>query len=116
MARLSKKLADEKGILSTPNSKPRRIISNSDLNSVNKFYLQDNISRPMPGQNDFIIVSTGQGKEILQKRMMLYTIKEAYEELKHQFPSINVGISKFAMLRPKECVFAGTLECCTHVE
>lgn len=70
--------------------------------------MQDNVSRPMPGQNDFVLVDTGTGKEKVQKRMMLYTIKEAYGEVKHQFPSVNIGISKFAMLRPKECVFAGS--------
>lgn len=79
ITRLSKKLVDEKGILSTPNSNPRISISDTDLKTANKFYLQDNVSRPMQGQNDFILVSTGQGKEKVQKRMMLYTIKEAYE-------------------------------------
>ena len=38
---------------------------------------------------------------------MLCNLKEAYQQFRTEFPEVNVGFSKFAELRPKECVLAG---------
>ena len=38
---------------------------------------------------------------------MLCNLKEAYKQFKTLHPDIKVGFSKFAELRPKECVLAG---------
>ena len=37
---------------------------------------------------------------------MLCNPKEAYHQFKTQHPNVKVGFSKFAELRPKECVLA----------
>ena len=38
---------------------------------------------------------------------MLCNLREAYKQFKKQHPDVKVGFSKFAELRPKECVLAG---------
>ena len=44
---------------------------------------------------------------------MLNNLKEAYRVLKEKFPAVKLGFSKFAELRPKNCVLAGQSE--THL-
>ena len=43
----------------------------------------------------------------VQKRLVLGNLKEVYQRFKEKNPNIKIGFSKFAMLRPKECVLAG---------
>ena len=43
----------------------------------------------------------------LQKRLVLCNLKEAYHQFKEMHPNVKVEFSKFAQLRPKECVLAG---------
>ena len=42
-----------------------------------------------------------------QKRLVLCNIKEAYQQFKVTHPGMDIGFSKFAELRPKQCVIAG---------
>ena len=42
-----------------------------------------------------------------QKQLVLCNLKEAYQQFRTEFPEVNVGFSKFAELRPKQCVLAG---------
>ena len=49
MARAAKKLAKEKGVLSTPNPKPDRSVAETIVEHVKKFYESDDISRQMAG-------------------------------------------------------------------
>lgn len=44
----------------------------------------------------------------IQKRLILNNLKELYSLFKERYPSVKVGFSKFAQLRPEECVLAGT--------
>lgn len=65
MAGLSKKLQDEKGILSVPNPKlPSNILNRNTKECVEFFYLEDDISRIMAGKNDCISIKVD-GKSIL---------------------------------------------------
>ena len=67
----------------------------------------------MPGKKDFVSVVTAEGKqEHCQKRLILCNLKELYERFKRLYPGTIVWFSTFAMLRPKECVLAGS--CGTH--
>ena len=78
-------------------------------NLVKAFYHSDNISRVMPGRKDYVSVITSEGKrEHCQKRLLLCNLKELYEQFKTLNPGIKVGFSTFAMLRPRECVLAGS--------
>lgn len=43
----------------------------------------------------------------ISKRLILCNLKEAYKHFKDKFPDIKIGFSKFAELRPKQCILAG---------
>ena len=108
LAKCAKKLVQNKGILSSPNSKTRPSLSEDTVELVKSFYCSDSISRVMPGNKDFLSVRKADGeKEHRQKRLVLYNLKEAYHQFKTEHPDVKVGFSKFAELRPKECVLAG---------
>ncbi len=56
---------------------------------------------------------------ICQKRLLLCNLDEAYRAFKDKYPELKVGFSKFAELRPKYCVVAGSsgthsVCVCTH--
>eukprot|EP00731_Ephydatia_muelleri_P013160 Em0007g470a len=109
MARQAKQLVQEKGILSSPNPKPGKTLSPTIEEHVVAVYLSDDVSRMMPGRKDCVSFMTAEGKrESRQKRLLLCSLKEAYEHLKSLHPSDKVGFSTFASLRPKECVLAGS--------
>jgi hypothetical protein len=61
----------------------------------------------MPGKKDFVSVKQGGKREHVQKRLVLSNLKEAYQLFKEKFPDEKIGFSKFAELRPKQCVLAG---------
>ena len=108
MVRTAKNLVKEKGVLSCPNPRPGRTLSENTCNIVSDFYLNDDISRIMPGMKDFVSIKQHDGKrEHIQKRLVLCNLKEAYESFKSKYPTLKIGFSKFAELRPKNCVLAG---------
>ena len=107
MARKSKELVKDKGILSTPNPKPGPSLSLETTDLIIRFYESDDISRVMPGKKDFVSVKQERRRVHVQKRLVLSNLKEAYIEFKNQFPTQKVGFSKFAELWPKHCVLAG---------
>ena len=43
----------------------------------------------------------------VQKRLLLGSLKEIYQQFKDQFPVEKIGFSRFAELFPKHCVLAG---------
>ena len=107
MARKSKELVKEKGILSMPDPKPGPSLPSETIDLVHSFYQSDDISRPMPGKRDFVSVKQGEKRTHVQKRLVLSNLREVYREFKDQYPAQKVGFSKFADLRPKHCVLAG---------
>ena len=52
-----------------------------------------------------VTLDTG-NREHHQKRLVLCNLKEAYTHFNTVHPVVKVGFSKFAELRPKECVLA----------
>ncbi len=107
MVRQAKKLVEEKGVLSLPNPQTRPF-SRDTSSEVHQFYKSDEVSRVMPGMSDFVTVRYENGeKERKQKHLVLCNLKEAYQKFKEKFPEAKLGFSKFAQLRPKECVLAG---------
>lgn len=75
------------------------------VNAVQEFYRED-ISRICPGMRDYVTVNDEGKKETKQRRLVLMNLKEAYVEFKKKFPDYKIGFSKFAELRPAECVLA----------
>lgn len=61
----------------------------------------------MPGKKDFVSVRQ-EGKRVhVQKKLVLCNLKEAYHAFKDANPGLKIGFSKFAELRPPQCVLAG---------
>lgn len=107
MIRISKKLVAQKGILSSPNVKcGHRLPSQTEM-LIKEFYMHDDYSRQMPGKKDFVSIRTPNGRVHEQKRLILSNLKELHASFKKQNSSVKVSFSKFAMLRPKNCVLAG---------
>lgn len=107
MARKAKNLVEIKGILSTPNEKAGRTLPTCIVEDVRAFYASDIISRLMPGMKDYVSVYVDGVRQHKQKRLVLCNLKEAFEQFKQTYASHKIGFSKFAELRPKECILAG---------
>ena len=58
----------------------------------------------MPGKKDFLSVMENGARKHIQKSLVLSNLKEVYQLFSEKDP---FWFSKFAELRPKECVFAG---------
>jgi hypothetical protein len=107
-ASIAKKIVEEKGVLSNPNPKGGKIITQETVNVIKAFYLSEDISRTMPGKKDYCsIIDNERGRIHLQKHLLLCNLKEAYHIFKERNPLVKVGFSKFADLHPKQCVIAG---------
>ena len=107
MARKSKELVRKKGILSSPDPKPGHSLPPVTEKLVTEFYESDGKSRVMPGKKDFVSVRV-EGKRVhVQKRLVLCNLKEVYSSFKDNFPTVRIGFSKFAELRPQHCILAG---------
>jgi hypothetical protein len=61
----------------------------------------------MPGKRDFITTIINGEKTQIQTQLMLSNLKEIYAKFKDQYSEIKIGFSKFAELRPKNCILAG---------
>lgn len=105
MARMSKKLVAEKGILSSPNPKCGHPLPTETENLVKEFYMNDDNSRIMPGKKDFVSIKTSNGRTHEQKRLILSNLKELHASFKTKNPVKKISFSKFATLRPRKlCV------------
>lgn len=62
-------MVNEKGILSTPNPKPGKTLNENTAQLVKEFYHQDDISRMMPGKEDYVTVRDKGSKIEVQKRI-----------------------------------------------
>lgn len=100
-------MVKEKGVLSTPNPKPGRTVSENVAESVKDFYNSDEVSRMMPGKKDYVTIRNKDGKVQIQKRLVLANLQEIYQLFKEKFPASQIGFSKFCELRPKNCILAG---------
>ena len=61
----------------------------------------------MPGEKDCISVKKNGLKMHIQKRLLLNNLNELHSFFKEHNPSVNIGFSKFAQLRPEECILVG---------
>ena len=108
MAVQAKNLEKENGMLSSPNPKQGKILPDEVKSTVTEFYRSDEVSRIMPGKKDCVVVRNEHGKDKIQKRLVLNNLKELFQKFKEKNPGLKVGFAKFAMLRPSECVLAGS--------
>ena len=105
--RKAKALVAENGILATPNPKSGRSLPQETQRLVISFYEDDDNSRMMPGKKDCVSVRKSKGRVTIQKRLVLSNLRELYRNFKDKHPDFKVGFSKFAELRPPNCVLTG---------
>ena len=104
LVRASRKLKQEKGILSDPGSKKGKIISPDVSNRIHEFYQSDEFSRMCPGKKEYVSIKENDEKVHKQKRLLLINLKELCANYKEQYPNDQISFSKFCTLRPKWCV------------
>ena len=62
----------------------------------------------MPGMKDVVSVKSNEGRCLIQKRLLLMDLRGLYLTYKENNADSPVSFSKFAQLRPKYCVLAGS--------
>ena len=97
------KFAD--GILATPWEKVGKILKPQAKKAVLDFSENDEYFPQMQGKNVSISLETHK-----QKNLLLCNFKEHYQEFRVKNPTIGIGFSKFASLRPKWYVAIGASE------
>lgn len=104
----AKNLCAEKGVLSYPSSiiKRKRLDENV-IKKIKDFYESDDVSRIMPGKSDYATIWENGMKLQRQKRLIMGNLKEIFILFKESYSNIAIGFSKFAELRPKQCLLAG---------
>lgn len=134
MVNVAKRLTEQNGILSMPDTKlgnkgilkkimalnyccgdsiityfSGRPLSTDTKLKIQKFYIDNEVSINMPGMKDFLSIRNHDGiREHVQKRLILSNLKELFEFFKLRFPDEKIGFSTFASLRPEHCVLAGS--------
>lgn len=107
MAQKAFHLHAEQGIGTTPNPMPGKKLDDHTDKIVKEFYCNMEYSREMPGQKDFVSVKKDGIRVHLQKRLLLGNLKELHTAFKNEHPNCKISFSKFAELRPRECILAG---------
>lgn len=105
----AKNLVRDHGILSDTTEKIGKRIDENIVKRVKEFYRSDNISRSCPGKREYVIKYAETGEKVkVQRRLILMNLHEAYALFKEEFKDDKIGFSKFASLRPKECMVVGS--------
>ena len=108
------KLASSTGINLSMKKKKHFSIGNRRLSpevtrKVQSFYLLDSISRQSPGRKDFVVSWQNGKKEHLQKRHLLFSLKEAHAIFLKENPLVKIGLSKFSSLRPSNVFLSSNM-------
>lgn len=106
MASKAKQIRKQSGYKSPSKRKTGRNLPDETVRKVKEFYLSDEISRMMPSKKDFIFIKTNAGRIHVQKRLMLYYLKDAYSIFTQKFSDIKMSCSKFSKMHPKEYISA----------
>lgn len=103
----AKVLFDKDGILTSPTPNKGKTLNSETMELVNNFFLNDDVSRLMPGKKDFVSIKENGVRRHEQKRLVLCNLREIYELFKTNYPNNRIGFSTFADLRPENCILAG---------
>ena len=96
---LVRQLATDLGIVE------EKSLPTSSKKSINDYYFRDDISHQAPGTRDFITVNEDGKKQRLQKRYLLYSLREVYHLFIEEHPNIPVSCSAFTELRPSNVLY-----------
>eukprot|EP00731_Ephydatia_muelleri_P019982 Em0012g807a len=106
-ARLSKQLAASEGIMATPNARLGKVLPKAVEEKVVAFYLSDNVSRMMPGSKDYVSMYIQGKKERVQKRLLLFSLRDAHLQFQDENVGLKIGLTKFKEFRPRNVILAG---------
>lgn len=105
----TKKLVKKNGILcDTTKKMASHHIDQKVIDKAIDYYRSDGVSRPCPGIREHVRLKTDGGYEKVQRRLIMMNLEEVYQVFKQENPGLKIGFSKFASIRPKECVLAGS--------
>ncbi len=94
---------------SNSHRKGNKQLPQSTVKCVQDFFKLDSISRQAPGRKDYVSVRS-EGKKIkLQKRHLLWSLKEVYALFQKEHPNINISLSKFCSLRPVNVLLSSAM-------
>ena len=109
MVKESRKLKIEKAASIQPlQTVSGRSISIKTIEIIQQFYLNDEVSRILPGKKDFVSMKVDNIRVHKQKRLLLMNLNELHQAFKNNYSDIKIGISKFCELRPKNCITVGS--------
>jgi hypothetical protein len=111
MCRKAEELVLVKGIPSTTNPKPGKMLKDDSVKPVHEFH-DDEICRCMLGKKIFCTCKRTWKKSHAQKLLLPCNLNEAYSLFKQWYPNVKVEFSKFCEIRPRNIVTAGA--CGTH--
>ena len=98
---ISKIVETTKLTLNTPKDQNgNNQIPDTTIEEVKEFYFLDSISRRSPGRKDFVISRNNGKKSKLQKRYLIWSLKETFGMFQQEHPNTKIGLSKFCSLRP----------------
>lgn len=107
LAKKSKELKEAAGVLGNPDPVIGQPLSQEVVQRVVDFYNCDTNSRLMSGKKDVLSVKDDSGRSLQQKRLLLMDLRGLFLEYREKNEDYPLSFSKFAMLRPKQCVLAG---------
>ncbi|KAK3913425.1 ARL14 effector protein [Frankliniella fusca] len=103
-----KATVEEKGILSLPEVQQGRKLPEETITKVRDFFYRMDVSRELPGKKDTISVIENKRRVLKRKRLVLGTLSQLHKDFLKENTDLKISASKFASLRPKECVLAGS--------
>lgn len=106
LANNARRLREERGMLASPVAKAGKYLSENIL-KVENFYQSDENSRQMPGMKDAVTIIVDDEKRKVQKRLLLYNLNDLYTHFMREKNDDTISFSKFAKLRPRNCILAG---------
>ncbi|KAF8789402.1 hypothetical protein HNY73_007342 [Argiope bruennichi] len=117
------KIASDLGLI-IPSTKPVKNygLSKDTKECVKVFYYRDDITRQLQGKKDVksVLNPEANKRTLLQKRLLMYNLKDAFQLFKIDHPNIEIGLSKFCELRPSEVETVGCKDqavcCCPYCE
>jgi hypothetical protein len=121
IAKLSKELKGNSGILAEPRKKKGKPLSSTIVEELQAFYTSEEICRKLPGKSDYISVKGADGvRRQEQKHLLLGNLREL-RVLFQQNTGYSISQSKFNQLRPKYCVLLSktgyhNVCCCVYHE
>lgn len=107
LAQKSKKLKSNHGVLGNTTLRVGRVLPQTTVDKVIEFYNSDINSRIMSGKKDTISLIIDGKPTMVQKRLLLFNLKELHASFKESNPKYGVSFSVFAKLRPRNCILAG---------